>query len=47
MDDKGYYILLDTENLMPTRFYKIIFKVIDSDGIETLIDNNFAFRIEN
>lgn len=47
MDDKGYFILLDTTNLMPIRFYKIIFKVIDDNDVETLIDNNFAFRIEN
>ena len=47
MDDKGYYIILDTTNLMPIRFYKIIFKVVDSDDNETLIDNNFVFRVEN
>lgn len=47
MDDKGYYIILDTTNLMPIRFYKILFKVVDDDDNETIIDNNFAFRIEN
>ena len=47
MDDKGYFIILDTTNLMPIRFYKIVFKVVDSDGNETIIDNNFAFRVEN
>lgn len=47
MDDKGYYIVLDTTNFMPVRFYKIIFKVIDNDGNETIIDNNFSFRVEN
>jgi hypothetical protein len=46
MDDSGYYIILDTENLMPVRYYKIIFKVVDDDGNETIIDNNFAFKIE-
>jgi hypothetical protein len=24
-----------------------VLKVIDTDGNETLVDNNFAFRIEN
>jgi hypothetical protein len=47
MDDKGYFIILDTTNFMPIRFYKIIFKIVDSDENETIVDNNFAFRIEN
>ena len=47
MDNNGYYIILDTSNLMPIRFYKIIFKVIDDDGNETIVDNNFSFRIEH
>jgi hypothetical protein len=46
IDDKGYFMILDTSNLMPVRFYKIIFKIVDSDNNETIIDNNFAFRIE-
>ena len=47
IDDKGYFVTLDTTNFMPVRFYKIVFKVVDSDGNETLIDNNFAFRVES
>jgi hypothetical protein len=47
MDNNGYYLTLDTSNLMPIRFYKIILKVVDVDDNEILIDNNFAFRIEN
>lgn len=47
MDDNGYYIILDTTNLLPVRFYRIIFKVVADDSTETIIDNNFAFRIEN
>lgn len=46
MDDKGYFITLDTENLLPIRYYKIILKVVDDDGTENIIDNNFTFRVE-
>ncbi len=46
MDNNGYFIILDTSNFMPVRFYKILFKIVDADDNETIIDNNFAFRVE-
>lgn len=45
-DNKGHFIIIDTENLLPVRYYKILIKVIDNDENETIIDNNFGFKIE-
>jgi len=44
-DDIGHYIKLDLTNFLPTRYYKILFKII-LDGDTHIIDNNFNFRIE-
>lgn len=46
MDNNGHFILVNTESLLPVRFYKILFKIFDSDGNETIIDNNISFRVE-
>tara|TARA_B100000497_G_scaffold128124_1_gene173664 strand:+ start:7002 stop:8099 length:1098 start_codon:yes stop_codon:yes gene_type:complete len=44
-DDKGHYIKLDLTNFLPTRYYKILFKIV-LDGDTHIIDNNFNFRVE-
>jgi hypothetical protein len=46
MDNNGHFIIIDTNSLLPVRFYKILFKIFDSDGVEEIIDNNITFRVE-
>ena len=43
-DSTGNYILVDMNNFMPERYYRILFKV--SDGVSTqILDDNHAFKV--
>jgi hypothetical protein len=46
MDDRGHFINLSMKNLLPIRYYKILIKVVDSDGNETVLDSNINFKVE-
>lgn len=46
LDNRGHFITIDTENFLPVRYYKIMLKIIDDDGNEIILDNNFTFKIE-
>lgn len=46
MDNSGHYINIDTTNFLPTRYYKILFKIITDSGTN-IVDNNITFRVES
>jgi hypothetical protein len=47
MDADGHYVNIDLTNFMPVRYYKILFKIVDSNkDTERIIDNDFNFRVE-
>lgn len=44
--DSGYKISINTENLLPNRYYTVQFK-LSNETENVIIDNNYNFRIEN
>jgi hypothetical protein len=45
LGNQGHFFKLNLSGFMPERFYKIVFKVILTDGSELYFDNNFVFKV--